>query len=514
MRALAGMSCIGLGVATVKPEAEALLEEPEGPGSDRHVGAGCPGSGPGPETGWLAWQDEVDDEALHRAGIRVSRRRIVSVGGGVGSFALVDMLRIVGMPSDDIAVLAQRELPHDALRDLLRSSQTADGDRMRSDSATRIDCAWGWPSYAMAEAWHTGSARPLIQVLAEPIFAEPFAPKPESVYRGMEREAHRIGWPSMLERGEALLVRRHALGGYVILHRQAGGGARVAYRADHVHIAVGHAGPRWPLGASGAPGGSRPGCMEVHAMEDHERAYEVLAGRSRPVAVVRGNGMTAARVIQRLAEDRERLGIGTRIVHQVPAGLTGFALQPFTAPRSAFGGPLHARLARIGPAERARLVESISRTTVPRRRSWRRLIARGEREGWYRLVSGPALEDEEISGADAVIDCTGLVSDPLAHPLLSDLVERGGARLNPMGFLDTGPACDLVGMDSGSGRCYASGVAVTGGFIGPADSFWGLQAAALRILDDLHRLEPGAYPKLGSLISARGWWRWLKGSEP
>lgn len=479
------MRRIGLGAITVNPQAELL-----------------------------AWQDEVDDETLDGAGVPVERRRIVTVGGGLGSFALVDMLRIGGLPSGDIGILGQRELPHDALRDLLRHSQTADSERMRSDSATRIDCPWGWPSYAMAEAWRERRLWPLVQVLVEHLPAEPFAPRPSGVYAGMEREARRIGWSSMLDRGEALLVRRHASGGYVVLHLPAGGGSTVAYRADHVHIAIGHAGPRWPLGVPGSPVGSSLDRREIHAMEYHEQAYELLAERSRPVAVVRGNGMTAARVIQRLAEDRERLGIGTRIVHQVPSGSDGFVFQPFTAPRSAFGGPLHARLSRLGPEGRARLVHSIATTTVPRRRAWQRLIARGEREGFYRLVSGPALEDEDIAGADVVIDCTGLVSDPLAHPLLADLVARGGARLNPMGFIDTGPACDVIGMDSGSGRCYASGVAITGGFIGPADSFWGLQAAALRILDHLSGLEPSTYARLGSCISARGWWRWLRGSEP
>jgi hypothetical protein len=44
------------------------------------------------------------------------------------------------------------------------------------------------------------------------------------------------------------------------------------------------------------------------------------------------------------------------------------------------------------------------------------------------------------------------------------------------------------------------------------DSFWGLQAGALRVCDSLARL--GFCDRIGIRRSVAGWWRWLRGRAP
>src|SRR3989442_8730777 len=81
------------------------------------------------------------------AGVAILHSPLVSVGGGLGSFALVDFLRIAGVGCDAITVLGGFEEPHAVYRQLCRYSQIADCDPLRSDSMSRIDNIWGFPGY-------------------------------------------------------------------------------------------------------------------------------------------------------------------------------------------------------------------------------------------------------------------------------------------------------------------------------------------------------------------------------
>src|ERR1700716_1859152 len=79
------------------------------------------------------------DAAVDAAGLEVRDVPFVTVGGGLASFALVDFLRIAGVPSGDIAVVSPQRGPHDNWRYLVRTSQIPDDDPLRSDSMSRID---------------------------------------------------------------------------------------------------------------------------------------------------------------------------------------------------------------------------------------------------------------------------------------------------------------------------------------------------------------------------------------
>ena len=79
------------------------------------------------------------DEYLTDAGIPVVDVPLVSVGGGLGSFALVDTLRIAGVEPKDIKVLTDLKTPHETYEYLATNSQIPRHERLRSDSGSVMD---------------------------------------------------------------------------------------------------------------------------------------------------------------------------------------------------------------------------------------------------------------------------------------------------------------------------------------------------------------------------------------
>jgi hypothetical protein len=85
---------------------------PAPPAPPPGAGAGT-GAGTGDLTDDLIGTDQWTDEQVAAAGIPVVDVPLVSVGGGVGSFVLADLLRISGMPTSSMKVLGQAERPCD-----------------------------------------------------------------------------------------------------------------------------------------------------------------------------------------------------------------------------------------------------------------------------------------------------------------------------------------------------------------------------------------------------------------
>jgi hypothetical protein len=169
----------------------------------------------------------------------------VTVGGGMCSFVTVDYLRIAGVPRSSIRVLTNLNQPWQTYEYLTRVSQIPRAERIRSDSASRPDNVWGFPSYALQEAFRCRTPAPLWQVLAEPVFADFYTPRLGMVLRGVEREARRIGYQDMVVHGEVRMIRRRAGGGYfTVLTPKPGTSStkRIAFRSRDVHVAVGYPG--------------------------------------------------------------------------------------------------------------------------------------------------------------------------------------------------------------------------------------------------------------------------------
>ncbi|MBS4752580.1 hypothetical protein KG112_07130 [Nocardioides sp. zg-ZUI104] len=499
------------------------------------------------------------DELVARAGIPIVDVPFVTVGSGIGSFVTVDYLRIAGVPTSQIRVLGTLDHPWQTYEYLTRVSQVPRPERLRSDSASRPDNIWGFPSYGVSEFLRTGNVKLLWNLFSEPIFSDYYTPRAGQAFEAMEREARRIGYHEMLIKGLVRVVRRRYGGGYfTILTPPAGASAtkRVAFRSQFVHVAVGYPGLKFLPELQRYRTEHNDYRHIVNAYEAHEHVYERLLQRPGTV-LVRGGGIVASRILQRLMDDRLLHGAQTSIVHLFrtyingpndgygnehdprPGGgaprLTmrrrggdGWAYQGFNYPKSVWGGQLKAQVRKLEGEQRAELYKRMGGTNTPWRRLWQRQMDQGRREGWYACVVG-TVEDMQPSGegilnlvrtvrgtvpiqADFVIDCTGLEADIAEHRLLDDLLRHGGARRNPVGRLDVDRNFELIGTASGAGAMYASGATTLGGYFPGVDTFLGLQVAAQEIQGDLARR--GFGKRIDPVRSTVQWWKWLAGSAP
>lgn len=486
------------------------------------------------------------DRMLADAGIPVHDAPLVTVGGGIGSFVLVDYLRIAGAPTSAIRVLSNIDTPWQTYRYLTRVSQIPDHERIRSDSSSTPDNIWAFPSYAVREAFAArglrGFVEPLWRVATEPLLSDYFTPRIRMVFDGMAREAARISYPEMLVSGQVRMVRRRAGGGYLtVLTPPAGRSAtkRIAYRSRYVHLGVGYPGLKFLPDLQEYR--SRYGDVRrvVNAYEPHEHVYDELI-RHPATVVVRGAGIVASRILDRLITDRDRHGARTHIVHLFRTyvrgshgpsvfmrrrGGDGWAYQGFNYPKSVWGGQLKARMRMLEGDERKALYDTIGGTNTPRRRRWQAQLARGRHEGWYvtrvgeveRLTPGTdGTVVTRVRTADGmlevpaayVIDATGLVADIREHRVLADLLDHSGAGHNPLGRLDVERTFEVRGTRNGPGRLYASGAATLGGYFPGVDTFLGLQIAAQEICDDL--AAEGFVPRIGVARSVSQWVRWMR----
>jgi hypothetical protein len=485
------------------------------------------------------------DAMVAAAGIPIIDSTFVTIGGGIGSFVMADYLRIAGVPAAAIRVLGANEAPWETYRYLTTCSQIPEGERLRSDSQSCPDNIWGFPSYAVREALHArrpaGVIAPLWQVVTEPVLTDYFTPRSGQVFRGLQREARRIGWSDMLEPGLVRLVRKRAGGGYFTLFTPTDNqyrSKRVAYRSKFVHVAVGYPGLRYLPDLQEYRQRYQDAIKVVNAYEPHEHVYDEL--RRRPgTVVVRGGGIVASRVLQRLIDDRDDHGASTQIVHLLRTfvetshgpsrfmrrrGGDGWAYQGFNWPKSSWGGQLKVRLERTQGQARKQLYDVMGGTTTPRRKLWQAQLRRGRSEGWYRTVVGevadvmPGSDDTVVTRVDTsggilevpanfIIDATGLESEFGEHRLLTDLFVHTGATRNVLGRLEVEPTFEVRGTRNGESRLYASGAATLGGPYSGVDSFLGLQYAALSVCDDL--ATTGFCARIGLARSIGHWWRWI-----
>ena len=487
-----------------------------------------------------AWSDAM----VAAAGLRAKPVTLVTVGGGLASFAVVDALRIRGVPTSEIRVVSTLLRPYENLRHLIATGQIQDRDPLRSDSASRVDNIWGFPSYAVEEAIRRFSLRPLWNVLTEPVAAEFYNPSPGQVFRGLDREADRIGWDSMLIAGRAELVRRRIEGGYFCLVHPVDHSPPYLLRSHYMHLGTGYPALEYAPELTEYRLRYQEFFNFVNAYEQHEHVYQVLQRRGGAI-LVRGAGITASRVLQRLIDDRDHSGQDVRILHLFhdpaehppgrrgsgPPAEHGWRYQAFSFPKSAGSGQLREELASLNSPDRSAMIAALSVTTTAKRRGWQRQLRRARSEGFYQAISGEietveSSRDQRVRLAiagragdgpvrldvDFVLDCTGLSSRLRDNPLLADLIDHGGAAINALGGLDVGPHFEVRGSGAEAGRLYASGIIAQGGYLAPADSFLGFVSAALLICDDMAAQR--ACARLSLARSVVGWAKWLTGQAP
>jgi hypothetical protein len=482
------------------------------------------------------------DEMLERAGIPVVDTDFVSVGGGMGSFVMVNYLRIAGVTPDRIRVLTNIEVPWDTYEYLTRVSQIPRTERLRSDSQGRPDCLWGFPSYALRESRKERTLAPVWSVLTEPMFTDYWTPRAGTVFQALEQEMNRVRWNDMKVMGTVRMVRKRAAGGYfTILTPPPGTSAskRVAYRSKHVHLAIGYPGLKFLPDLQEYRTKYNDLARTVNAYEPHEHIYEAFM-RKPSTVLVRGGGIVASRVLQRLMEDRMDKGAQTTIIHLFRTyvdgkhnkwmlsrrrGKHGFAFQGFNAPKSAWGGVHREQLEKLEGAERKALYELTGGAHTPWRKLWLKQMKQSREEGWYITKQGEVSDVrpgdncvittirtkegkvEEIK-ADVILDCTGLEADIAEHRIYADLLQHSGLGRNPLGRVDVAHSFEVRGLRSGDGRMYASGSATYGGYFAGVDTFLGLQFSAQRIADDLAAI--GFCPRIGPIRSVKHWWKWMR----
>ncbi|MFF5209069.1 hypothetical protein [Streptosporangium sp. NPDC000396] len=490
------------------------------------------------------------EDQLTRAGIPIVDAPFVSIGGGMGSFVMVDLLRISGFPVENIKVLTTLDYPWENYEYLTGVAQLPPDYRIRSDSASTPDNIWGFPSYAVRAAFGARSVEgfiaPIWNVLTENLFTDYWTPLAGQVFRGLRREADRIGYWQTIAKGQARMVRRRAGGGYFsILTVEGGRTRRVAYRSGFVHLAVGYPSVRFLPDLQAYRRQYGDGYRFVNSYEPHEHVYDDLVKQPGTV-LVRGGGITASAILHRLFNDRERHGARTQILHLLRThvdsshgpsvfmrrrGGDGWAYQGFNWPKSSWGGQLKVRLEKLDDDERLRMWKTIKGSTTPYRKGWQKQLRQGREEGYYRTLAGQIDHVEpgpdgtmttfirqngspDIRRVDVkfIIDATGLVGDIKEHRVLADLLDNSGAERNGLGRLQVSRTFEVPGSRNGGGRLYAVGVTTEGSYYAPVDSLLGLQYAALTICDDLARL--GFCRRIGPIRSVSQWWKWMRGVTP
>ena len=235
-----------------------------------------------------------------------------------------------------------------------------------------------------------------------------------------------------------------------------------------MHLAIGYPGLRFLPDLQAFRESSGDYEHVVNAYEPHEHVYEFL--KTKPGTVVlRGGGIVASRVLQRLFDDREKFNTQTKIVHIFRTFVTGahgphiwtrrkggdgWAYQGFNYPKSVWGGQLKAQMRKLEGEARAKKYKEMGGTNTPKRRRWQKQMAAGPR----RAATTTAMQgtvDKVTPGPDGmltsfvtgksgaqevhshyIIDCTGLEADIAEHRVLADLLAHGGAGRNPLGRLE------------------------------------------------------------------------------
>ncbi len=482
----------------------------------------------------------------------------LAIGGGMGSFAWVDGLRICGVPAEQIVALGPEPKATGRYQRLTRNAQIPVHERIRSNSESCPDNIWGWPSYGLREIWRSlrrgqlrHALRIAVQIFGEPVLTDTYTPRAGDVFNAMDREADRIDWGQMWRYGWAEALRKTNDGRYVVVYsgvNQRGEQEQQFVVASYVHLAMGYPAIRLLADLQEYRQRTRDFKQVVNAYEEHEHIYEHLLEHGG-VVVVRGRGIVASQVIQRLYEVRtqnQNKDVVILHVHRspVPVGHQDWharrpvknhvELQPFNWPKACWSGPLRIRLEEANDQQRDQLLNDWGGTTTADRKDWQRIAREGLQEGWYQIYFGQAKridrseqgqlithlatggpsQPEVLLTADFIIDCTGMEGALDDNPLLKDMADCYQLGRNPKGRLRVANDFEIEGMSNGPGRVYASGSATLGGPHAAADSFLGLQYAALRSVEALEALHAPWLQRLTPLRSFLQWTRWVRGVRP
>ncbi|MBG1261754.1 FHA domain-containing protein [Nostoc commune] len=499
----------------------------------------------------LAFQAQnVAVQALHATGLPVDESDYLAIGAGLGSFFWADLLRISGVRAEKIVALGLEAEPYARYKRLCLNSQIPLYERLRSNSDSCPDNIWGWPSYALREAWHDctkgqmkSALKYLWQVFAEPTFAETYTPRGGNVFDSIDREAKRIGWNQIYRYGRVRGIRKTDDGRYCIAYSHAPGNYAFLV-SRYLHLATGYPAIQFLPDLQAYREKYQDFKSVVNAYEAHDHVYQQLEQQGGTV-LIRGRGIVASRIFQRIYEARKR-NQNISVLHLMrspkPQGnkfqntqrlvKNHYEFQPFNWPKACWGGELRAMLEKATPDERKGLLADWGGTTTADRQDWQQITAQGLSEGWYQITFGEVLDVERDAQnrtitrireqsfgemkllADFIVDATGLDAKVDANPLIADLVKHYNLPVNHLGRLTVANNFELVEMRSGKGQMYAAGAITLGGPYAAVDSFLGLQYAALVAVDGLAAARATGVQRLNVVSSLGQWLKWVLNQSP
>ena len=495
-------------------------------------------------------QELVPVQELHATGLPVDECDYLAIGAGLGSYIWIDLLRISGVKAERIAALGLDKEPYARYKRLCLNSQIPLHERLRSNSDSCPDNIWGWPSYALREAWHdlthgklNSAFRYLWQVFAEPTFVETYTPRAKNVFDSIDREAKRIGWAQIYRYGRVRAIRKTDDGRYCVAYSR-GRGDHAFFVCRYLHLATGYPAIQFLPDLQAYRQKYQDFKSVVNAYEDHNHVYQQLE-RHGGTVLLRGRGIVASRIMQRIYEARKQ-NRNINILHLMrspkPQGNKfgntqrpvkhHYEFQPFNWPKACWGGELRVMLEKASPQERQHLLKDWGGTTTADRFDWQNITEQGLREGWYKIEFGQVerverdaqnrtityIQEKEFGqitiDADFIIDATGLDAKVEASPLLNDLVQHYHLPLNYMGRLAVANNFEMVEMRNGKGQMYVAGAITLGGPYAAVDSFLGLQYSVLRAVDGLAAARAPGVKRINAVRSFSQWLKWTFNQSP
>jgi pSer/pThr/pTyr-binding forkhead associated (FHA) protein len=497
----------------------------------------------------------IDPQALHATGLPIEEVEYATVGGGLGSFIWVDLLRISGVSTERVRVLGMEQQPYGRYQQLCLNAQIVPQERLRSPADACPDNLWGFPNYATLEAVRDiakgklrSSLRHCWQVFAEPTLAATYTPKSGDVIAAIDREAARISWRKMIRTAHVQAIRKTTDGRYAIVYTCQQPTDYACTIARYVHLATGYPALQFLPDLQAYRDRTQDFKTVVNAYEPHEHIYESLATYGGTV-LLRGTGIVAARILQKLYTLRRnndrveikviqllrsakiegnKYGLADRKVEH------NYEFQSFNWPKSAWGGQYKSILEAATPEQRQHLLADWGGVTTMNRPDWRKIITGGINKGWYQIFYGEVqqvvpnpthggtittVRESGVKGdiqleADFIIDATAVDAPIMASPLLQDLVQQYNLPINHLGRLTVTPNFELTEMANKVGKIYASGAITLGNYYAPVDSFLGLQYAAFNIVQDLLDRKAIELKPVVLTRSLSQWWKWVNNRSP
>jgi hypothetical protein len=353
----------------------------------------------------------------------------------------------------------------------------------------------------------------------------------------------------MFQKGEICAIRQTDDGRFAVLYRplsRTNGRPRFII-APYLHLALGYPGICLTTEALAYRRTYQDWRRVVQAYENHEHIYAHLA-RQGGLVVLRGRGIVASRILQQIAEIRQKTGQQIQVIHLLRAPVTEQTsygrtrrtlqhhrqVQPFNWPKATFGGELREVMEQASPQQRKQLAAIWGGTTTSDRPDWQEVVNRAVEEGWYSFVFGtiseimpngrnrliiktkehqPPHQDGRLI-ADFIFDCTGLNTQAAQNPLLADLTSRYDLPQTHAGGWQVTADFEVKALRNGPGQLFAAGVTTAGNAFAPVDSFLGLQYAAQRATERLVQEHAPNLKPLKGRESLRQWWRWVNNQNP